>query len=66
MQFFPDANQTGPTLQEIEPAAFKAMFGFIYTDELPEDDSSLDTQHESDRSDVNKSSEQDEEMDPDD
>jgi hypothetical protein len=37
-----------------------------YEDELPEDDSSLDTQHESDRSDVNKSSEQDEEMDPDD
>jgi hypothetical protein len=37
-----------------------------YEDELPEDDSSPDTQQESDRSDVNKSSEQDEEMDPDD
>jgi len=37
-----------------------------YEDDLPEDDSSLDAQHESDRSDVNKSSEQDEEMDPDD
>nr|CAB3457437.1 unnamed protein product [Digitaria exilis] len=37
-----------------------------YEDELPEDDSSPDTQQESYRSDANKSSEQDEEMDPDD
>uniref|UniRef100_A0A0A9DFI4 Uncharacterized protein n=1 Tax=Arundo donax TaxID=35708 RepID=A0A0A9DFI4_ARUDO len=37
-----------------------------YEGELPEDDSSPDTQQESDRSDTNKSSEQDEEMDPDD
>lgn len=37
-----------------------------YEGELPEDDSSQDTQQESDRSDTNKSSEQDEEMDPDD
>ncbi|KAJ1289176.1 hypothetical protein BS78_02G144500 [Paspalum vaginatum] len=37
-----------------------------YEDELPKDDSSLDAQQESDRSDTNKSSEQDEEMDPDD
>jgi hypothetical protein len=35
-------------------------------DELPEDDSGPDTQQEPDRGDVNKSSEQDEEMDPDD
>ncbi|VAH01832.1 unnamed protein product [Triticum turgidum subsp. durum] len=37
-----------------------------YEGELPEDDPSQDTQQESDRSDTNKSSEQDEEMDPDD
>ncbi|TVU18410.1 hypothetical protein EJB05_34506 [Eragrostis curvula] len=37
-----------------------------YQGELLEDDSSPDTQHESDRSDTNKSTEQDEEMDPDD
>ncbi|XP_062232155.1 protein EMBRYO SAC DEVELOPMENT ARREST 30-like [Phragmites australis] len=37
-----------------------------YEGELPEDDSSPDKQQESDRSDTNKSSEQDEEMDPDD
>lgn len=37
-----------------------------YEDELPEDGSSPGTQQESDRSDSNKSSEQDEEMDPDD
>ena len=37
-----------------------------YDGDLPEDDSSQDTQQESDRSDMNKSSEQDEEMDPDD
>ncbi|CAL4948500.1 unnamed protein product [Urochloa decumbens] len=37
-----------------------------YEDELPEDDSRPGMQQESDRSDANKSSEQDEEMDPDD
>lgn len=37
-----------------------------YEGELPEDHSSSDTQQESDRGDTNKSSEQDEEMDPDD
>ncbi|CAL5005192.1 unnamed protein product [Urochloa decumbens] len=33
-----DATSSSITLQEIEPATFRAMLGFIYTDEFPEDD----------------------------
>ncbi|CAO2207318.1 unnamed protein product [Urochloa humidicola] len=33
-----DATSSSITLQEIEPATFRAMLGFIYTDEMPEDD----------------------------
>ncbi|RLM61924.1 hypothetical protein C2845_PM14G18550 [Panicum miliaceum] len=33
-----DSKSPSITLQDIEPTTFKAMIGFMYTDELPEDD----------------------------
>ncbi|OEL37213.1 BTB/POZ and MATH domain-containing protein 2 [Dichanthelium oligosanthes] len=36
-----DATSSSITLRDIEPATFKAMLGFMYTDELPEEDDGL-------------------------
>lgn len=33
-----DATSSSVTLRDIEPATFKVMLGFMYSDELPEDD----------------------------